>query len=259
MEHVIISNSTDENQPLELNLRLLGLAVGVSKHQILNHSRGVLSYANDAQDSMTIRRLLRDVNLEYTDYLEISTSACPGTELDVIAVAVVDDTLLSSVAWLMGSPLSEMDPYDSCILAVRISGVIQPIPSCRVLSGRIADEHFPDPEVTLPSNFRPKGTADEVHNISWRYWMPCGGKKWLCYSTPWATTTKADLGFTRTKKMTVTTGDGITKELLSGTLQISMSDLQAVKNSLAQSARAATMQRNMLREDFTRFEKSAKS
>ena len=159
----------------------------------------------------------------------------------------------------MGSPLSEVPLYDSCILAVRVSGVVQLILSCRVISGRIADEQVPDPATTLTPNFQPKSAANEGHNIERRYWMLCSGKKWLWYSTAWATTTKVDSGITCTKKMTVTTGDGITKELLSGTLQTSMSDLQAVKNAIAQSARAATILRNMFREDFTRFEKSAES
>ena len=78
-------------------------------------------------------------------------------------------------------------------------------------------------------------------------------------STPWATTTKADLGITGTEKMKVTTGDDITKELLSGTLQISMSIVQALEDGIAQSVRAATILRNMLREDFTTLAKSAKS
>jgi len=37
VKHIITSNIRDENQPLELSLGLLGLAVGVSKHQMLNH------------------------------------------------------------------------------------------------------------------------------------------------------------------------------------------------------------------------------
>ena len=81
----------------------------------------------------------------------------------------------------------------------------------------------------------------------------------MWYSTPWATTTKVDLGITGTKKMTVTTGDDITKELLSRTLQISMSDVQAVEDAIAQSARAATILRNTPREAFTTFVKSVKS
>ncbi|KAI4941640.1 hypothetical protein J4E91_010671 [Alternaria rosae] len=259
MKHIITPTITDENRPPESSLRLLGLAVGVSKHQILNHPRGVLSYANDAQDPVAIRKLLSDANLEYTKHFELPTRGNPGPELNITVVAVIGDTLLSSVAWLMGSPLTGMDLYDSCILAVRVSGTTQLIPSCRVLSGRITSEQVPDPETTLPSNFRPKGAANEGHNISWRYWIPCDEKKWLWYSTPWATTTKDDLGITGTKKMTVTTGDDITKELLSGTLQISMSDVQAVEDAIAQSAKAATILRNMLKEDFTTFEKSAKS
>ena len=208
---------------------------------------------------MIIRRLLSDANVEYRDYFELPTRADSGSELGVTVVGVIGDTLLSSVAWLMGSILAGIDLYDSCILAVRVSGAIRLIPSCRVLSGRIADEQVPDPETTLPSNFRPKGAANEGYNISGRYWVPCSGKKWLWYSTPWATTTKVDLGITGTKKMTVTTGDDITKELLSGTLQISMSDVQAVEDAVAQSARAATILRIMLREDFTTFAKSAAS
>jgi len=98
MKHIITPNITDENRPPELSLWLLGLAVGVSKHQILNHPRGVLGYANGAQDPVIIRRLLSDANLEYTEYLELPMRADSGSELDVIVVAVIRDTLLLSVA-----------------------------------------------------------------------------------------------------------------------------------------------------------------
>jgi len=65
------------------------------------------------------------------------------------------------------------------------------------------------------------------------------------YSTPWATITKADLGITGSKKITDKTGDDIIKELLSATLQISISDVQALEDAIAQSARAATILQNI--------------
>lgn len=258
MKHIIVPTVREKNDLPELDLRLLGLAAGVSKHQVLNHPRGAYSYADDLQDPAVIKKLFNDADLQYTGSMEVPAAIGPGSEVDVTVVAVIGDTLLSSVAWLMGSTLTGIDLYDSCILAIRVSDQVRLIPSCRVLSGRIIDDAEPDPETTLPSNFRPKGAANEGRDISWRYWIPCGPNRWLWYSTPWATLAKMDLGITGTKRMVVTTAESITKELLSGMLQISMDNVQAVEDASMQSANAATIIKDMLTGDMPTLGKTAR-
>ena len=63
MKHIITPNVTDKNRPPELDVRLLGLAVGVSMYQVLNHPRGKYCYADDAHDPVVIRKLLNDAGL----------------------------------------------------------------------------------------------------------------------------------------------------------------------------------------------------
>ena len=246
IKHIVTPTVVESHFPPELNLRLLGLAVGVSKYQVLNHPRGAYSYVDDTQDPVNIRNLLSAADFQLTEHVQLPANAGIESEADIVVVAVLGDTLLSSVAWLMGSSLTGMDLYDSCVLAIRVSDQIQLVPSCRVLSGRIMGEHESDPEVTLPTRFRPKGGSNEGLNISWRYWIPCEDDRWLSYSTPRTTPVKKDLSITGTKRMSVTTRDRITKELLSGSLQISMSDAQAVEDAVAQSAKAARVIQNML-------------
>jgi hypothetical protein len=67
-----------------------------------------------------------------------------------------------------------------------------------------------------------------------------------------------DLGITGTKRMVVTTAESITKELLSGMLQISMDNVQAVEDASMQSANAATIIKDMLTGDMPTLGKTAR-
>ncbi|KAF1937513.1 hypothetical protein EJ02DRAFT_437822 [Clathrospora elynae] len=178
MKHIVTPAVTEKRRLAELNLRLLGLATGLSKYQILNHPRGVYSYTRIAHHPVAMRSLLHDADFQFTDYLELPQYTGSGSSIEISVVAVFGGTLLSSVAWLMGSPLTGMDLYDCCVLAIRSpDNKTVLIPSCRVLSGRIVTNEDPDPESTMPSNFRPKGAANDGKDISWRYWIPCKGDK----------------------------------------------------------------------------------
>jgi len=164
----------------------------------------------------------------------------------LLGLAVIGDTLLSSVAWLMGSPLTGMDLYDCCILVLRSSDKTLLIPACRVLSGRFDTDQDIDPELTMPSSFLPKGVSNSGTDTSWRYWIPCGENKWVYYSTPWTTLTKQSLGITGKKEMVVTSGENITEELRTGKLLVSLSNVKDVEDAVARSAAVARILREML-------------
>jgi len=246
MKHIVTPAITEKHRPTQLNFRLLGLSVAVSKHQVLNHPRGAYCYTEDAQDPTIIKNHLDEAHLEFLDHLQLQHQTTVGSTVEISVVAVIGDTLLSSVAWLMGSPLTGMDLYDCCILVLRSSDKTLPIPACRVLSSRIDTDSDIDPELTMPSGFLPKGVSNNGTGISWRYWIPCGGNKWVCYSTPWTTLTTQSLGITGKKEMVVTSGENITEELRTGKLLVSLSSVKDVEDAVARSAAVASILREML-------------
>lgn len=239
MKHIVTPAITEKHRPTQLNFRLLGLSVAVSKHQVLNHPRGAYCYTEDAQDPTIIKNHLDEAHLEFLDHLQLPHQTTVGSTVEISVVAVIGDTLLSSVAWLMGSPLTGMDLYDCCILVLRSSDKTLLIPACRVLSGRIDTDPDIDPELTMPSSFLPKGVSNSGTDISWRYWIPCGGNKWVCYSTPWTTLTTQSLGITGKKEMVVMSGENITEELRMGKLLVSLSSVKDVEDAVARSAAVA--------------------
>ncbi|KAH7087991.1 hypothetical protein FB567DRAFT_423882, partial [Paraphoma chrysanthemicola] len=242
MKHGVTPIITDERQPLEVNFRLLGLAVAVSKFQILNHPRGAYSYVEDAHNPTIIKQHLDSVCLEFTNYLQLQHLPMIGCTVEVSVAAVIGDTLLSSVAWLMGSQLTGMDLYDCCILVIQASGQMVLVPSCRVLSSRFEPEHAPDPEWTIPSQFLPKGSSNDRKNIRWRYWIPCGVDKWLYYSAPtWDPTMTQTPGIIGNKVMKLTNAEGVTEELRTGKLFVSLKSVKDVEDTIAQSAKAAAI------------------
>ncbi|KAF2277875.1 uncharacterized protein EI97DRAFT_441166 [Westerdykella ornata] len=245
MERIITPAVTGKQRPSQLSLRLLGLSVAISKHQVLNHPRGAYSYKEDADDPTIIRDYLARGDFEFLDHLQLAHDATPGSTVKLSIVCVIGDTLLSSVAWLMGSPLTGMDLYDCCILVLRSSDKTLLVPACRVLSGRV-DYGNLDPELTVPSSFLPKGVSNDGTDISWRYWIPCGGDKWAYYSTPWAMPAKQGQGIVGEKEMQVTCGDRITEELMTGKLLVSFTSVKDVEGAVAQSAAAARILKNML-------------
>lgn len=180
-----------------------------------------------AKNPTIIKQHLDDALLEFTSYLQFQYQPMIGCTVEVSVAAVIGDILLSSVAWLMGSPLTGMDLYDCCILVIQASGQIMLIPACRVLSSRFEPEHAPDPELTVPSQFHPKGSSNDRKNISWRYWILCGVNKWLYYSAPtWDPTMTQTPGIIGKQVMKLTSGEDITEELRTGKLFVSLNSVK---------------------------------
>lgn len=246
-KHIITPMVTKEYQPLHFNRRLLGLSVALSRYQMLNHPRGAYSYTGDANDPATIKTHFDEGHWEFLDHFQLPEQATVGAKIEISVVAVIGDTLLSSVAWLMGSPLTGMDLYDTCILVVRSAdNQTSLIPACRVLSGLCDPNKDADPELTMPSRFMPKGVSNSGADISWRYWIPCGGNKWISCHTIFATPTKQSLVITGKQEMVVTSAENITEQLRRGELLVSMTSVKDVEDVVALSAAAAKILKKML-------------
>lgn len=247
MARVITPLIDEKHQPLQVNYRLLGLSTALSRYQVRNHPRGAYCYADDAHDPTIIKGLLDEGGLEFLHNFPLWDQEDVGSTMELTVAAVLGDTLLGSVAWLMGSSMTGMDLYDSCILVLRFPNEkTLLVPACRVLSGRIEQEHNADPESTMPSGFMPKGVSNTGNDISWWYWIPCGDDKWLHYHTPWTTPARQQLGIAGKRDMIVVSGKDITEMLGRGELLISMNSVGDVENVIKQSVAAAAILREMM-------------
>ncbi|PVI02128.1 hypothetical protein DM02DRAFT_670802 [Periconia macrospinosa] len=249
MKRIITPAITEKHQPTHLNCRLLALSVAVSRYQVLNHPRGAYCYTEDAHEPTIIKNHLDESQLDILDHFQLPHQTTIGSVVEVSVAAVIGDTLLSSVAWLMGSPLTGMYLYDSCILVLRSSEKTLLVPACRVLAGRVDLDQDVDPELTMPSTFLPKGVSNSGADISWWYWIPCGGNTWMSYHTPWATPTKQSLRITGKREMAVISAENITEQLRRGELLVSLSSVKDVEDVVAQSAVAASILRKMMLGD----------
>jgi hypothetical protein len=243
MKHIVTPAISEKHKPIQYNFRLLGLAAGVSRYQMLNHPRGSYCYTEDAQDPTAIKSLLDAAGYAFTDSLDLPDQH--GDAFQVRVVAVIGDTLLSSVSWLMGASFTGMELYDCCIVAIQVSEKTVLVPACRVLSGRVDLEQQLDPESSTLSRFLPKGVSNDGTNISWRYWIPCTKGKWAFFSTPWATS-RQKLASTGDKVLAIASADEVTEQLRTGELLVSLADVKEVESAVAQSAGVARILRDML-------------
>ncbi|KAF9063765.1 hypothetical protein BDP27DRAFT_1334650 [Rhodocollybia butyracea] len=165
----------------ELKSRLLNLTLALGKSLTYVHPRGEGVYRKDLFSSQRLPAILDSLSDQYP--LEDEDAA-----IHVVVKAVIGDTVLSAAAWIIGSKMSSMDLYDSCVVMVSYSGKIISVPAVRVLSG-------PDPvSATDPENphepaFVPKGSGNLGHNLKWHYWIPTMGETqscWLHFAVPGA-------------------------------------------------------------------------
>ncbi|KAF9063764.1 hypothetical protein BDP27DRAFT_1367766 [Rhodocollybia butyracea] len=165
----------------ELKDRLLNLTLALGKSLTYIHPRGDGVYRKDLVSSKHLPAIIDSLSDRYP--LEDKGVATP-----VIVKAVIGDTVLSAAAWIIGSKMSPMDLYDSCIVMFHHSGKIISVPAVRVLSG-------PDPvSGTDPENphepaFVPKGSPNLGYNLKWHYWIPTMVETqscWLHFTVPGA-------------------------------------------------------------------------
>ena len=229
MVHRMLRAHTWQTLPVNMKERVFNLILGISKYQAGVHPRRLSSYKEDLSITHQFINLLSAYPLHTSFPFELSSG---GIELDI--VAVLGDTLLSSVAWAFGLGLSSMDLYDSCVVILRATSKpgstesLQQatrtiaIPSARVLSGQ--PERVPDAESSRVSQFVPKGSSNSGFNLTWWYWIPCGERKWLQLSSQ-------DMKFLGKRQAELLTDDELTAVLSKGLLNIDLTtaeDLRAI-------------------------------
>ncbi|KAI1913664.1 hypothetical protein LOZ65_005793 [Ophidiomyces ophidiicola] len=244
--HVVTPSPTNDRRPIQLNFRLFALSVALSKYQVLDHPRGAYSYGEDVQDPAKIQDLLIQTDRRFCDVLKIPEPVAIGNTVEVEITAVIGDTLLSSVSWIMGATMTGMDLYDSCILAINTTSGPILVPAARVLAGKIPGESQGDPESTLSSYFLPKGSSNTGTGLSWVYWIPCQNDSWFTFSTPWTTALGQSMPVVGKRKGTMVTASDITLLLSSGELLVSLTSVAAVKDVVRRSRIAANLLIEML-------------
>ena len=256
--HIITPPVAENRRPTQLNFRLLALATALSKYQVLNHPRGAYSYTEDTQNPSTIRTLLEMTDFKLLGDFRLPGDVKSGDTVDASVVAVIGDTVLSSISWIMGYPLTGIELYDCCILALQDSGGTVLIPAARILAGRLGEDVKTDIEATVTDITREKGVSNSGANVSWVYWIPSSGDWWLSFSTAWTTATDRTMSVIGKRVMTVTSSSEISDKLKTGKLLVSLESVAEVEDTVRKSTIAAQVVRDMLKNELGQWQSRAR-
>lgn len=212
--------------------RILRLALALSTYQIHLHPRGAYSYEEDAKPLHKLENLRTEFALTPEEIRQ--------GKVELSVTAVIGDTVLSSACWILGSELTGLQLYDSCIIVLDIRGTSVAIPCARVLAATKSDKSS-DIENGMATNFTPRGAGSRYPprggrnngiGISWWYWIPCGVNLWL-------QTHSTDMKFLGKRTADILSSELVTKKLASGDLLIGISEVahvqEVVRNSVAAS------------------------
>ncbi|KAF8716706.1 hypothetical protein AX14_012228 [Amanita brunnescens Koide BX004] len=183
---------------VSMKTRVLNLTLAAAQYQIHVHPRGIESYVDDSFSPLHIMNLLREPQrLQMSCKLPRYFNPSESSSIEIEITAMIGDTVLSSAMWMVGSDLSPMDMYDTCLVFLSFPlppslsssslGSLGPlpapstyaIPAARV--GHSMGEFIrPDTEKSVPV-FVPRGTGvgPSVCIQAWWYWIPCGPNRWL--------------------------------------------------------------------------------
>ncbi|RYP03363.1 hypothetical protein DL764_005178 [Monosporascus ibericus] len=237
-----------ERELRKYGFRILSLASGVSHYQTLLHPRMPYCYTEDMQDPTAVYQLIK-TSEHLFDRTRMALNArlekCYGGQVttEVEIKAVIGDTLLSSFAWLLGSPYTSMDLYDCCLVALGVGSRTVMIPSARVLSGHVKEvrQPFVDPEAGIVGEHTPKGAANDGVDIGWVFWVPLDHDRWLYYV--------GDLNFIGKQRMEVLSSADVTKKLSVGDLFVSLRDVLDVDEVIKRSRFVGQLLVDLLEED----------
>jgi hypothetical protein len=221
-----------EHKVVDQGYRILSLATGVSRHLAQVHTRTAKSYLRDLHDSFTLKSYARaaQCRLDWKLGLGLPDGELPavGDWLDIEVLAVVGDTMLSSIAWIHGRDMSSLDLYDSCLVIFRISKQTFLVPAARVLSGNASvlrkSSKTADIEAGSTPKFIPKLGPYHNDNDGWVYWIPLRADRWLHIV--------CDLDSLGTQPAEVLDSDEVTLRLRSGNLWVSLTMVDEVKHSV---------------------------
>ncbi|KAJ3501236.1 hypothetical protein NLJ89_g9431 [Agrocybe chaxingu] len=231
----------------DMKMRVLRLAMALSKYQASIHPRGDYSYLYDCFTASDIPPLLAQHASVYPTN-NFTSSGASLASIRVSIKAVIGDTTLSSATWISGSKPIPMDLYDSCVVVFNIgtkdnlsSDISLPsyssshlaVPAVRVLSGKTVGPSLPtDPEKDATIHFVPKGSSNIGFGLTWLYWIPLDSGGWLFVSTA------EDSLDVRGRQVGCLMTDGeVTEQLSAGRLNIGFSHVDDVKAALEMSKR----------------------
>lgn len=237
----------DKGKSDQLNFRLLALAAALSKYQVVYHPRGQYTYAEDSQNPSVIVDILNEVDFRLDTIFALPEATNDGEFVPVDVAVVIGDTMLSSVAWLIGLSLTGMDLYDSCLLAIRVTGRLVLIPSARVLSGGTLSAPEKDLEAGVEPSFLPRGLSNDGTCLSWIYWIPCGENRWVTFSANRTKSGQAVPVVGRRTAKVMSSGE-ITDELKTGELLVSLMNVEDVKDIIHRSTVAGQALCNLLQK-----------
>lgn len=219
------SSYTLQSLPPDLKPRIFDLILATSRYQSLVHVRGTQSYEDDHFSSQQVISMitLPTLTQQYPAYELLNQG---HTSFTVDIVGIIGDTLLSSAAWIMGSEWTPTDLYDCCIVSFRNSkssaNPLINVPCARVLSSPFkpkVDDHIPQ--------IVPKGTPNSGVGIEWIYFIPLNHKTFLVLQRP------PQLSCKGVHRGQVMSHEEVTDMLSKGTLNISMTHVDQVKETIA--------------------------
>lgn len=160
-------------------------------------------------------------------------------KIQINVAEIIGDTTLSSACWILGSKLTGMDLYDSCILILNVNGNKIAVPSARVLTDKAALPKA-DTEAAIGPVFPLRGNSNTGRDILWFYWIPCGDDRWLQVST-------TDMKFIGTRMASIVSDAQVTQKLAGGELLVSISEVAHVKEIVQHSKTASDVLQTLLR------------
>jgi len=227
--------------PVYMKERVVNLTFALAKYQIRTHPRGEPAYLEESSSSYELVSMFVRTPPEMLHPLSSGQAALSSLEVEVIAV--VGDTMLSSVAWMSGSKLSPMDLYDSCIVLFAVSPTSTAtvksrtlaIPAVRVLSGPVELSRPLDLEMSggAVPQFVPKGSSNLGYGLVWWYWIPCESGMWLQIRSG------EGMKIVGKREADVLTDAQVTSRLAAGTLNISLSHVDSIKETVEMSRRGS--------------------
>jgi len=188
VDHAVVAHHWESLEPA-IKERVLSLTLAVAKYQIHVHPRDARAYRDDSFSPLQVKSLLAAPNKLHLSYplpseLEMGKAF---VQPDVIIVAVIGDTTLSSAGWVSGSKASAKELYDACIVVFSLPSQSPDsgsrtvaVPAVRVLSGVLKDGKKHD-SLKGPALFVPRGAGSAYEGLerTWWYWIPCDGDRWL--------------------------------------------------------------------------------
>ncbi|TKA81155.1 hypothetical protein B0A49_02004 [Cryomyces minteri] len=230
MKHAITAVGNANSKPPHVTTRLQNLTYALSKYQMLAHPRGPWCYAQDIQSTSSIKSVFEATDKKLHKSVDQQVEAEQGVEVSILAV--IGDTLLSSAAWMRGYPLTGMDLYDSCIVCLKVAGETKLIPSARVLSGPPKEVAPKDVEIGVAPAFVAIGGTNDGTNISWVYWIPYEGNRWLHFRT------EDGVQVLGQRTARVVNNIQVTNQLMVGDLYISLQSVVDVEDIVKKSTAA---------------------